>query len=322
MRVAILGAGPAGMSCANACQSFGLEPVVIDRAAQAGGTQLSNFHPNLWLLGYPDETGQEMTRRMVRHFLALDLALRLDTELAECRRQGAGFALTLTRDGERVDLAADALVLATGMRPRSTPELAAMARQTDRLIIGPLNDALRDQVRDGRVLVLGGGDNALDHALMMAERHNQVRVCARRGFIARKPFLDSCTAQPAIELRDHCVPDRLEADAQGIRAHWGKVSVRYDWVLVMFGYAPNTECLAAFDPALRPALTDDGHVRVDGWQRTSVVGLYAAGDLTPTPQPSVAGAIAQGLAAARAIERDHFVPGGIAGRTVLGEPGA
>lgn len=304
MRVAILGAGPAGMSCANACLSFGLTPLVIERANHPGGTQRSNFHPNLWMLGYPDETGQEMTRRLAGHFLALPLTLRLGTEVTRCARDEAGFHLELTRAGEGLTEAAAAVVLATGMRPRATPELAALAARTERVIIGPLNDAIRDAVRGARVLILGGGDNALDHALFLAERGNRVRVCARRGFSARLPFQETCAARPEIELRPDCHPDAFTAEAQAVKVRWGRVTVRYDWLLVMYGYQPNTEALAAFDPDIRPALTVTGHIRVDHWQRSSVPGIYAAGDVTDNPQPSVAVAIAQGLTAARAVERD------------------
>jgi thioredoxin reductase len=71
----------------------------------------------------------------------------------------------------------------------------------------------------------------------------------------------------------------------------------------MFGYLPNTEVLDVFAPELKPALSENGYVATDIWQRTSVAGIYAAGDLTETPQPSVPTALAQGLVAARAIER-------------------
>jgi thioredoxin reductase len=80
--------------------------------------------------------------------------------------------------------------------------------------------------------------------------------------------------------------------------------VRYDWLLAMFGYLPNTELLTTFAEELRPALSVQGHVLTDVWQRTNVAGIYAAGDLTETPQPSVPTALAQGLVAARAAERD------------------
>lgn len=305
MKVAILGAGPAGMSCANACLSYGLQPMVIEASEHVGGIQRSNFHPHLWMLGHPDETGEEMTRRLSDHFLRLPLTLYRGAQVRAVERTADGFALLLDTPKGEVTEHAQAIVLATGMRPRATPELGALAAQSQRVIIGPLSAAIRDRVRDSRVLILGGGDNALDHALYLAERGNTVRVCTRARFSARKPFLAACAERPEIELREHCIPSRLALEGEErIVAVWGKVRVRYDWVLVMYGYRPNTEVLDAFAEEIRPALTASGHVQVDAWQRTSVPGIYAAGDLTASAQPSVPTAIAQGLAAAKAIERD------------------
>jgi thioredoxin reductase len=304
LKVVILGAGPAGMSCANACLSYGLEPVVVEAGDHVGGTQRSNFHPNLWMLGFPDETGQDMTRRLTAHFLTLGVRLYRNTRVQSVVRGGDGFVLRLISPEGEVAEQAQAIVLATGMRPRATPALEALAAESPRVIIGPLSEAIRDRVRDARVLILGGGDNALDHALFLAERGNAVRVCTRARFSARKPFLQACAARAEIELKEHCVPDGLAAEGEQIVAQWGRVRVRYDWLLVMYGYRTNIEVLAAFAEDIRPAVTPSGHVHVDGWQRTSVTGVYAAGDLTDSPQPSVPTAIAQGLAAAKAIERD------------------
>ncbi len=305
MRVAILGAGPAGMSCANACLSFGLEPVVIEASDHVGGTQRTNFHPNLWMLGFPNESGEAMTRRLSSHFLELGVVLHGQTTVAAAEPTGAGFLLRLATPEGELREAARAVVLATGMRPRATPALEALAAGSDRVIVGPLSDAIRDQIRDARVLILGGGDNALDHALFLAERGNTVRVCTRGAFSAREAFREACAARPEIELREHCIPGRLGLEDQAVIAEWGRIRVRYDWLLVMYGYRPNTDVLQAFADEIRPAVTVSGHIHVDGWQRTSVPGIYAAGDVTDSVQPSVPTAIAQGLAAARAIERDH-----------------
>lgn len=304
MRVAILGAGPAGMSCANACLSYGLEPVVIEASDHVGGTQRSNFHPNLWMLGHPEESGEAMTRRLAEHFLQLGVTLHRQAEALAVERADGGFLLRLAKPEGEVCEHARAIVLATGMRPRATPALEALAAKSRRVIIGPLSEAIRDRVRDARVLILGGGDNALDHALFLAGRGNTVRVCTRARFSARRPFQAACAASPEIELLDHCTPDRLASEGDEIVAQWGSTRVRYDWLLVMYGYQPNTEVLAAFADTIRPAVTVSGHIHVDAWQRTSVPGIYAAGDLTDSPQPSVPTAIAQGLAAAKAIERD------------------
>ncbi len=304
MNVAILGAGPAGMSCANACLSFGLTPVVIERSGEVGGIQRGNFHPNLWLLGEPGETGREMSERMARHFAALPLTCLRNTRVVGVQGEAGNFTLELETASGKQTVAAAAIVLATGTHPRDTPELTAMAESSERVIVGPLSESIRDDIRQARVLILGGGDNALDHALFLAERGNQVRVCTRRAFSARQPFQDACQANPSIELRADCTPDSLQLDDNRIVAAWGPIKVRYDWLLAMFGYLPNSEVLATFPLALRPALSGSGHIVTDVWQRTSVASIYAAGDVTETPQPSVPTALAQGLVAARAAERD------------------
>lgn len=300
MKVAVIGAGPAGMSCANALLSFGLAPVVIEQSGHVGGIQRANFHPNLWMLGMPGETGIEITERLARHYFELPIATRLNTEIETVRRSGDGFRIVLA-DGE---LAVAAIVLATGSRPRATPELIDLARRTERVIVGPLSETIRDGIRGDRVLILGGGDNALDHALFLAERGNRVTVCARRDVSARRQFQAACAGRPEIELRRACTPVRLAADGEAVSVAWNGETETYDWLLVMYGYAPNTGILAHFAPDIRPGLADSGHIHVGRGQRTTVAGLYAAGDVTDCIQPSVPTAIAQGLAAAKAVEQD------------------
>lgn len=302
--IAILGAGPAGMACADALLSFGLTPVVIERSAEPGGAQRGNFHPNLWLLGTPAESGEAMTARMTAQFRQLPIAVHAATEVTAVRRAAAGFVLDLAGPDAPASLTAAAIVLCTGMRPRATPELTALAGQSARVLIGPLAPVIRDGIRAGRVLILGGGDNAFDHALFLAERGNRIVVCARSAFSARAGFQAACAGRPDIELRPHCRADALQADAAGIRLLLAGRPESFDWLLVLYGYQPNTEGLAAFAADIRPALSDGGHIEVDRAQRTSVAGVYAAGDVTETVQPAVATAIAQGLAAARTVERD------------------
>lgn len=304
MNVAIIGAGPAGMSCANALLTFGLTPIVIERSGHAGGAQRTNFHPNLWLLGAPEESGMQMTDRLSRHFGELPIAFHRNTEVLAVHREGNGFALELKTGEESLTLHADAVVLATGMRSRATPKLLELAAQSQRVIVGPLSLAIRDDIRDSRVLILGGGDNALDHALFLSERGNTVTICTRGEFSARLQFREACARQANVTLRRECRPMDFRLEAERIMAKWPDGEQGFDWLLVMYGYEPNTEIVERFDRAIRPRRTKQGHIVVDLWQRSSVAGIYAAGDITDSPQPSVATAIAQGLATARAVERD------------------
>lgn len=304
MTVAVIGAGPAGMSCANALLSFGLEPVVIERADHVGGIQRANFHPNLWMLGIQGETGSQITERLARHYFELPVTTLLRSELRGVRKMEDGFSLSLTGPDGIFEQTVRAVVLATGSRPRATPELEAMARQSERVVIGPLSERIRDGIHGAKVLILGGGDNALDHALYLTERGNRATVCARGAFSARKQFQEACEAHPEIVLRHDMAPAALHVDDTGVTARWPGAEERFDWLLVMFGYRPNSDVLDCFNSDIRPALTSSGHIHVDRRQQTSVPGIYAAGDITDPLQPSVPTAIAQGLTAAKAIEQD------------------
>lgn len=304
MEVAIIGAGPAGMSCANALLAFGLTPIVIERSDHVGGAQRTNFHPNLWLLGAPEETGIQMTERLRNHFEELPIRLLLGLDVRHVRRLGERFELELSGSEGRQKLQVDAIVLATGMHPRATTELRALAAVSPRVIIGPLSTAIRDDIRDSRVLILGGGDNALDHALFLAERGNKVEVCTRAQFSARRQFREACAAQAGVNMHTDCRPAKLRLAEGRIAATIAGEAMQFDWLLVMYGYAPNTEVIECFERDNRPRRLKSGHIVANLWQRSSVPGVYAAGDITDSPQPSVATAIAQGLAAARAVERD------------------
>jgi thioredoxin reductase (NADPH) len=302
MIVAIFGAGPAGMSCANACLSFGLSPVVIERSDHLGGAQRGNFHPNLWMLGFPEETGESMTQRLAEHYRVLPVLTHYHTQATGVARHAAGFRVALS--GPDTPLQANAIVLATGTRPRGTPDLEKLAATSRRVIIGPLSHAIRDHIRGADVLILGGGDNALDHALFLAERANRVVVCTRGALSARKPFIETCRLHKEIDLQPNCPAPRITCADDQVFAHWPGRELAFDWLLVMYGYLPNTDVIEVFDPEIRPALTGNGYLRVDAWQRCSVPHIYAAGDVTDTPQPSVPTAMAQGLTAARAVEKD------------------
>jgi thioredoxin reductase len=304
MSVAILGAGPAGMSCANALLSFGLEPLVIEHSAHVGGIQRANFHPNLWMLGLPGETGTQITERLARHYFELPINTLLNTQVVAVNKSSAGFTLTLAEPGGKTEREVNALVLATGTQPKATPELEALAAESLQVVIGPLSERIRDEVHNARILILGGGDNALDHALFLMEHGNKVTVCTRGLFSARRQFKVASEAFSDIELLSGYSPAIQLAPDGRIDATWPERKEHYDWLLVMFGYRPNNAILNRFEAGIRPALVPSGHILVDRRQQTTVAGIYAAGDVTESLQPSVPTAIAQGLAAAKAIEQD------------------
>lgn len=302
----ILGAGPAGLSCANALLSFGLHPIVIELGSAIGGAQRANFHPNLWLLGTPpEESGRAMTTRIAQHFASLPIAVYRNTALLAMNGTPGRLELELQTPEENLHLLASELVIATGTRPRSSVAIDILATESNRVHIGPLDETTRNRYHGARVLILGGGDNALDHARLLGAQDCEVEVCARSHFGARPHFLSTVSRESLIQLHEHCIPTQLIATTNGIEARFGSACEPFDALIVLWGYQPNSEVIQRFAPHLRPICLSSGHIDTDRWQRSSVGTLYAAGDVTDTPQPSVAVAVAQGLTAARAIEQDQ-----------------
>lgn len=302
MNIVVAGAGPAGMSCALWLKNFGYRPIVLDRADAPGGIQKDNFHNNPWVLGFEEGSGADIMRHLVRHFSGLGIDTVVGASIEHVTKHNGGFLLRAQSAGKHVALQSRCLVVATGTQPRLPHTLANAARTSARVLVGPLATEIRDHIAGKSVLVLGGGDNALENSLHLARRDNQITICARAGIRGRKFFLDHCLAHPNIRVLQACQLKSVADDGSRVVAQTSQGQAHFDYVLVMFGFEPNSAWLEAIDPAIRPRLNSSGFIDVDLWQRTSVAGIYAAGDVTNLQHPCVATAIAQGAVAAKAID--------------------
>lgn len=303
MNIAIIGGGPAGMSCALWLKNFGYNPIMIEMEAALGGLQRLDFHDNPWLLGLPGLNGVALARQLVEHFRTLALPSYLGCGIGSIMRVGSGFTIALDcADNTAID--AHGIVIATGTRPRSVPEFHELRKLTGRIIIGPTSFTIKSDIQQSRVLILGGGDNAFDHALYLRQYANNINVCARGAFIARPDFIRRAVADPAIALNPDCKIESIMLEGDQLMVQFDGRSEPYDFVLVMYGYAPNSEFLAQSEPATRPQTDAAGFILVDRWQHTSIERIYAAGDVTNAQHPCVATAIAQGAVAAKALSMD------------------
>jgi glutamate synthase (NADPH/NADH) small chain len=175
-RVAIVGAGPAGLSCADRLARRGIEAQVFDRYEEIGGLLTFGIPP------FKLEKDVIATRRGVLE--AMGVRFNLGTEV------DAALARELTRDFDAVFLGTGAYTAMHGDLPgrdlpgvqESLPFLIANAR---RVLHG--KDDPRLDVKDKRVVVLGGGDTAMD-CVRTAIRLGAARVtCAYRRDEANMP---------------------------------------------------------------------------------------------------------------------------------------
>lgn len=311
MKVCILGGGPAGMSCGLWLHLFGYAVTVLDKDAALGGAQRLSAHPNPWVLGMPNETGKSLTARMVGHFESA--GVRSETGVRITALQPGADAVKVTfSQGDRTDcLDADCLVLATGARPRSTPALTELARRSSRVMIGAAPLEVK-KLRDQRVAIMGGGDNAMENAMQLARHMNSVTVIARNDFVARREFIEQCTRAASVDLRPRSVPSRYTLRDDAIELELDGATMLFDYLIVLYGYMPNTGFLKTLCPDVAFRRDAHGYLTVDAWQRTNVPRVYAIGEVTHIQPPSVLTAIAQGAVAAKAIDRRaHGIDGGV-----------
>jgi thioredoxin reductase (NADPH) len=203
------------------------------------------------------------------------------------------------RSGER--LQAISIILATGVRPRTLniPGEAEFAGK------GMIESATRDreQFAGEDVCVIGGGDAAVENALLLAEVCPTVTLVHRRRKLrARREFVERLQPNHAVTVFTESVvkriigSERVEAVEILRKDAIKPFQLAVRGVLVRIGVEPNTELF-------REQLHSDekGYVRVNSEQETSVPMVFAIGDVSNPIAPTISGATGAGATAAKVI---------------------
>lgn len=302
--LAIIGGGPAGCSAASWLAQLGLSVALIERAPQLCASLQGLQFGQDWVLGAPGQNLATLGQQYARHVEAM-AGLRL--LLGHCVGHldwsaGEGWRLQLD-DGR--GFAARALLLATGLKPLRPeaffPGPLPQARVLDALGL----TAQREQLPPGRLLLLGGGDNAVENALYLQARGHQVTLWSRSDWRAQQALVERVEALGgAIQARPRSpMPSRLLADEQGVTVQskaFGEE--RFDRVAVLLGYeAEPSAWLLVGDALQRAGITAPSHPFRDE-PRFAPLGLFVAGDASGRQHPCVQTALGDGVVAAKAVE--------------------
>jgi len=188
---------------------------------------------------------------------------------------------TLHIDGQET-ITADRIVLAAGGRPvvPDVPGLTDVGYHTS-------DDIMRLDALPGRLAILGSGFIAAEFAHIASAFGSQVTMIARSGALLRAedPAISARFTELATERWDVRLERKtidVERIGDGIRLHLegpdGAETVHADGLLVAAGRTPNTDLLDV--AATGVTVTPDGYVVVDDFQRTTVDGIYALGDIS------------------------------------------
>jgi thioredoxin reductase (NADPH) len=308
VKVLILGSGPAGLAAALYAARAELAPVVLTGMQLGGQAALTHVIENY--PGFPTGVGGaelgELFQKQAEHFGA---KVEFDTA-HEVDLSQRPFKVT-TDSGEYL---ADTLILSTGANPTHL-NVPGEVELTGR---GVSYCATCDGwfFKDKKVVIIGGGDSAVEEGLFITRYASSVTLIHRRDELRASPILQKRAREhPKMSfIWDTVVTEVVGTDKlESLKLKNIKTGVEStfetDGLFIFIGHVPNTHMFQG-----QLDMSDLGYVIVNDKMETSVQGVYAAGEIADPHFRQVV--TSAGMGAAAAIQATRFLE---ASTTLVGE---
>lgn len=297
-KVLILGAGPAGLTAAVYTGRANLDPLVITGTELGGQVALTNEVENY--PGFPEGvTGAELVERFQKHAERFGARFEYDSVTGVDFTQGPPYTVKTASRTYR----AWAVIIAMGASARRL----GVPGEEEFIGRGVSYCATCDGFffTGKDVVVVGGGDSALEEGIFLTKFASRVRIIHRRDQLRAGPILqERAKRNEKISFIWDTVVEEVIGDGavQGVKVRnvkTGEVStLKTDGVFIFIGHDPNT---ALFKGQLE--MDERGYLITDDLMHTSVTGVFAAGEIQDPVFRQVATSVGQGCAAAMSCTR-------------------
>ncbi len=297
--VIIIGSGPAGLTAAIYTARAGLSSILFAGSALGGQMAVTDLIENY--PGFPEGIGgMELAQKMQQQAERFEVGVEMD-EVAEVELSDRPFTVRTRGGGEHLT---KSLIVASGSSPRKlgVPGEESFAGK------GVSYCATCDGFfyRGKEVAVVGGGNSALEEALFLTHFARQVSIIHRRDkFRADDLMVRRVEDHDSIELSMNSVVQEILGDDQGVtelrveKLTTGEVvTVPVDGVFIYVGHIPQVGFLGG-----RLESDERNYIKTTANQRTSLAGVFAAGDVQEPIFRQVATAVGSGARAAMEAER-------------------
>ncbi|TCS81781.1 thioredoxin-disulfide reductase [Tepidibacillus fermentans] len=296
--VAIIGAGPSGMTAAVYTSRANLKTVMIERGIPGG--QMANTEEIENYPGFDSILGPELANKMLDH------AKKFGTEYAYGDVQeivdGTPYKIVKTGNG---DYKAKAVIIATGAKPR----LLGVPGEKELSGRGVSYCAVCDGAffKGKELVVVGGGDSAVEEAVFLTKYASKVTIIHRRDqFRAQKILQDRAFKNEKIEYIWNTTVEEIlgENRVEGVRIKNKVTGEVKDFpaqgVFIYVGMDPLTE------PFKKLGITNEaGYILTNDNMETKIPGIFASGDVREKTLRQVVTATGDGSIAAMAAQ--HYI---------------
>lgn len=279
----IVGGGPAGLYGLYHAGMRGMTAKVIDSLEQLGG-QLMAMYPEKYIYdvaGFPKVLARELVENLVEQGLQNDPAVCLGERVEDLQQLPDGTFKLVTDKGEHLSRTVVLTVGIGAFQPRRMEGVPNSIRLEGRGVSYFVTDLKR--LHGKRILIVGGGDSAVDWANMLAE-HADVTVIHRRGeFRAHEASVEKMLGSSAKVLTFHELKDVHGDDhVTGATVYDNRTNeeqtLDVDEVILSLGFIAN------LGPIRDWGIEFEGKkIKVNSEMETNVPGVYAAGDCTTFP---------------------------------------
>ena len=303
--VAILGAGPAGLSAGIYAGRSRLDTVIVEKGQDGGQIAITDDIENYPGQGPEGESGPALIARMTAQAAKFGVE-RVSDVVKEVVVEGPVKKLICGKQ----TIEAKTLIIATG----ATAKPIGCKREGEFMGRGVSYCATCDAnfFEDFEVYVVGGGDSAIQEALYLTKFARKVTVIHRRDELrAAKSLQERAFANPKIEFMWNTVVEELHGDdiLSGMTVKDTKTGelceIKADEEDGMFGlfgfigYNPKSELVEG------KLELENGYIKTDENMHTSVPGVFAAGDIRVKSLRQVITAAADGAIAA--VQAEHYI---------------
>ena len=292
----VVGGGPAGLNTALYAKRKGLQVGIIAR--DIGGQVMDTSSVENYL-GFTSLSGEELMKKFINHVNQLNVPILEYEELEAVNvKDNSSMREVVLKGGQKFNTYS--VVIATGSKPRKLgvpgeKEYAGKGVCYCAICDGPL-------FAGEEVIVAGGGNSAVEAAIDLAKIVKKVTIVHRSQFRADQILIDQLSKLDNVEVKLQTQILEVQGDKfmTGVKVKdkesGEEFFVEGAGLFVEIGYLPNSEI---FSDLLE--LNERKEIVVDRYGKTSVEGIYAAGDVTDTPYKQIIMAAGDGAKCALAV---------------------